>query len=231
MFNNVKDICHPTQESNLTCPHNQVYYTASAIWYVRLSFSGRCVYLARARGLVGPTRQFGAGSLYQPELYAIIGGALLPFPFWLWQRRYPNSWVKFVSTPVILSGVAYIPPAGGINYSAWFATGFVFQYLVRKRNFAWWSKFNYVTSAALDSGKPIPSVASACPDNSPLGTVLSALVIFFTLAVSVIIKLFVWHGSLSMVHSSQKVASFLIGGETPFLRTVSLTRCLARHKC
>jgi OPT family small oligopeptide transporter len=148
MFNNVKDICSQNQPSDLSCPHNSVYFTASVIW-----------------GLIGPTRQFGAGSLYEPELYAIIVGAILPLPFWLWQRRYPNSWVKFVNTPVVLNGVSYIPPAGGINYSAWFATGFVFQYLVRKRNFAWWSKFNYVTSAALDSG-----------------TVLSAIVIFATLA-------------------------------------------------
>jgi len=148
MFAHVKDICQPNQPSDLTCPHNAVYFTASAVW-----------------GLIGPTRQFGPHSLYQPELYAIIVGAILPLPFWLWQRRYPNSWVKFVSTPVILNGVSYIPPAAGINYSAWFATGFVFQYLVRKRNFAWWSKFNYVTSAALDSG-----------------TVLSAIVVFATLA-------------------------------------------------
>ncbi|KAL4079124.1 OPT oligopeptide transporter protein-domain-containing protein [Scleroderma citrinum] len=147
MFDNVPDICTPHQVSSLTCPQNQVYFTASAVW-----------------GLIGPTRQFGAGALYHPELYAIIIGAFLPVPFWLWQRRYPNSWVKYVSTPVVLTGVSFIPPASGINYSAWFATGFVFQYLVRRRNFAWWSKFNYVTSAALDSG-----------------TVISALVIFFTL--------------------------------------------------
>lgn len=162
MFDNVDDICSPDQKSDLTCPHNQVFFTASAIWCVRLSFLPQCAYPVRSRGLVGPTRQFGPGSMYQPELYATIVGAVLPFPFWLWQRRYPNSWVKFVSTPVILSGVAYIPPAGGINYSAWFATGFVFQYLVRKRNFAWWSKFNYITSAALDSGEPILFVGAKC---------------------------------------------------------------------
>ena len=34
MFGNVKDICDPNQESFLTCPHNQVFFTASAIWYV-----------------------------------------------------------------------------------------------------------------------------------------------------------------------------------------------------
>ena len=105
------------------------------------------------RGLIGPGRQFGKGALYHPHLFALIIGAFLPIPFWLWQRRYPSSWVKFISTPIILNGVAAIPPATGINYSSWFAVGFIFQYVVRKRNFAWWSKFNYITSAALDSGE------------------------------------------------------------------------------
>ncbi len=119
------------------------------------------------RGLIGPSRQFGSGSIYHPHLYAIAIGAVLPVPFWLWQRRYPESWVKYVSTPVILNGVGAIPPATGINYSSWFLVGFIFQYLIRKRNFAWWSKFNYVTSAALDSG-----------------TVVALMLIFFTLQVS-----------------------------------------------
>ncbi|GLB37836.1 putative OPT oligopeptide transporter protein [Lyophyllum shimeji] len=147
IFANVPDICDPNQKSQLTCPHNQVFFTASAVW-----------------GLIGPSRQFGVGSIYHPHLYAMVIGVFLPIPFWLWQRRYPNSWVKYVSTPVIINGVSSIPPATGINYSSWFAVGFIFQYLIRKRNFSWWSKFNYVASAALDSG-----------------TVLSLIFIFFTL--------------------------------------------------
>jgi hypothetical protein len=107
----------------------------------------------RFRGLIGPSRQFGNHALYHPQLYAMIIGAFLPIPFWFLQRRYPQSWVKYISTPVLLNGVSYIPPATGINYSSWFLVGFIFQYLVRTRNFAWWRKFNYVTSAALDSGK------------------------------------------------------------------------------
>ena len=105
-----------------------------------------------SRGLIGPTRQFGTKSIYHPHLFAMVAGVFLPLPFWFWQRRYPNSWVKFVSTPVVLTGVSAMPPATGINYSSWFAIGFIFQYLIRKKNFAWWSKFNYVASAALDSG-------------------------------------------------------------------------------
>lgn len=147
MFNNVKDICAIHQKNDLVCPHNQVFFTASAVW-----------------GLIGPTRQFGKGALYHPQLFALIVGAILPIPFWLWQRRYPSSWIRFVSTPVFLSGVGAIPPATGINYSSFFVVGFIFQYVIRKRNFAWWSKFNYVTSAAMDSG-----------------TVMSLIFIFLTL--------------------------------------------------
>ncbi|KIY69806.1 oligopeptide transporter [Cylindrobasidium torrendii FP15055 ss-10] len=147
MFANVPDICSEHQKSNLTCPHNQVFYTASAIW-----------------GLIGPARQFGVGSVYHPHVYASIVGVFLPLPFWLWQRWRPNSWVKYVSTPIVLNGIMFIPPATGINYSSWFAVGVLFQYFLRKKNFAWWSRFNYITSAAMDCG-----------------TVLGLLFIFFAL--------------------------------------------------
>jgi hypothetical protein len=135
MFNNIPNICQDNAPARLTCPHNRVFFTSSAVF-----------------GLIGPSRQFGAGALYHPEVYALIVGAFLPIPFWLWQRRRPGSVLRYVNVPVFLNGVMYLPPATGINYSSWFAVGFVFQYLLRRRNFAWWSKFNYITSAALDSG-------------------------------------------------------------------------------
>ncbi|KAF8155358.1 hypothetical protein K438DRAFT_1987069 [Mycena galopus ATCC 62051] len=51
-------------------------------------------------------------------LYTLVIGAILPLPFWFWQRQYPNGWIKYISTPVILNGVSAIPPATGINYSS-----------------------------------------------------------------------------------------------------------------
>lgn len=167
MFASIRGICDPNQPDHFTCPHNEVFFTASAVWSV--AFHHICGDLLNlfCRGLIGPSEQFGTHSLYHPQLYALAVGAVLPIPFWLWQRRYPSSWVKFISTPVLLNGIGYIPPATGINYSSWFIVGFIFQYLVRKRNFAWWTKFNYVTSAAMDCG-----------------TVISLLLIFFTLQVS-----------------------------------------------
>jgi len=45
-----------------------------------------------------------------------------------------------------------VSPISGANIASNIAVGFVFQYVVRKRNFRWWAKFNYVTGAGLDAG-------------------------------------------------------------------------------
>lgn len=144
--------------------------------------------LAR-RGLIGPARLFGQGKIYNPILYYLLVGAVLPVITWVLARRYPKSWVRFINIPVALAGCQFIPPATGINYSSWFLFGFIFrecqydarrkhldperaafggtclaEYVVRRRFFGFWSKFNFVLSAGLDAG-----------------TVLSAIIIFFAL--------------------------------------------------
>ncbi|CUA75850.1 Sexual differentiation process protein isp4 [Schizosaccharomyces pombe 972h-] [Rhizoctonia solani] len=135
MFHNIKDMCTENQPQKISCPHYRVYFTASAVW-----------------GLIGPTRMFGKGATYNPQLYALLFGALIPIPFWFWQRKFPQSRFRYINIPVLLNGPMWIPPATGINYSSWFVVGFFFQYILRRRNFRWWSKFNYALSAALDSG-------------------------------------------------------------------------------
>jgi len=147
MFAHIPGLCEHNQPNKLTCPANSVFFSASAIW-----------------GLIGPTRQFGNGSVYHVELFGLVIGAILPIPFWYWQRTYPKSRVKYVSIPVLLNGPTFIPPSTGINFSSWFSVGFIFQYLIRTRSFRWWSKFNYILSAALDSG-----------------TIVSVVFVFFTL--------------------------------------------------
>lgn len=79
------------------------------------------------RGLIGPTRQFGPGTVYHGYLWALLVGALLPVPIWWWQRRFPNTRFKYFSLPVFLNGPTFTPPATGINYSSWFLVGFIFR--------------------------------------------------------------------------------------------------------
>lgn len=140
--------------------------------------------LPASRGLIGPARQFNIGDYYNPMLYWLLAGAVLPVITWLLARRFPNTWLTLVSVPVAISGLTLMPPATGINFSSSLIVCFIFrasasavylsasltlarilaEYFVRHRYFRWWSKYNFVLSAGLDAG-----------------TVLSGIVIFFAL--------------------------------------------------
>jgi len=55
----------------------------------------------------------------------------------------------------MVAGLAGIPPASAVNYVPWAIVGFVFQFVIRRWHFSFWAKYNYVLSAALDSGTAI----------------------------------------------------------------------------
>jgi len=135
MFTNIEAMCDPHQRDGFICPSTEVFGTASIIW-----------------GVIGPGLQFSKGQTYYPLVFFFLIGAVTPVIPWLLNKRYPNSLVKYVNFPVIFNGTGLIPPATAINYVPWAAVGFIFQFVVRRRNFSWWTKYNYVLSAALDSG-------------------------------------------------------------------------------
>ncbi|KAG5725413.1 Sexual differentiation process protein isp4 [Termitomyces sp. T112] len=108
-------------------------------------------------GFICPNTQvFGTASI----IWGVIGPGL---QFSKGQTYYP----------VIFNGTGLIPPATAINYVPWAAVGFIFQYVVRRRYFSWWTKYNYVLSAALDSGVAISILviffALQFPKNGTIG--------------------------------------------------------------
>lgn len=102
---------------------------------------------------------------------------------WLIYRRYPNSWLRYINVPIFfnaagecfsnlrfpifrfLTSSGNIPPASTTQYSLWFIFGFIFNFLIRRRAFAWWKRYNYLFSAAMDTG-----------------TALATIIIFFALS-------------------------------------------------
>ena len=137
------------------------------------------------RGLIGPQRLFSNGTLYHPQVYAALIGAIIPVPLWFWVRKYPRSVFRNMNLPVIFNGALSIPPATGVNYSSWLVTGFIFQFWIRRRRFAWWSKVGPYSlrpraqkRVGADRGQQYNYVLSAALD---VGTALSAVVIFLVL--------------------------------------------------
>ncbi|XP_006456142.1 hypothetical protein AGABI2DRAFT_77707, partial [Agaricus bisporus var. bisporus H97] len=141
MFSNIIDLCEPDQKDNFTCASTHVFGTASIIW-----------------GVIGPRLLFSPSQLYYPLSFFFLIGAACPVILWIITRRYPNTilrYLKYITFSLIFSGVNQIPPAAAVNYVPWAIVGFIFQYIVRRRHFPYWAKYNYVLSAALDAGTAI----------------------------------------------------------------------------
>ncbi|KAK3813608.1 MAG: OPT oligopeptide transporter protein-domain-containing protein [Linnemannia gamsii] len=133
-----------------TCRSTKTFYSASVIW-----------------GAIGPARVFGHldGALYSPVQLGFLIGALLPLIFWAASKQFPKSqWLKLVHWPVLFTATSHMPPALPYFYSNGLLLGFIFMFLMRRYRYRWWSRYNYLTSAAMDTG-----------------VALGGLVIFFTL--------------------------------------------------
>ncbi|KAH7096542.1 OPT oligopeptide transporter protein-domain-containing protein, partial [Auriculariales sp. MPI-PUGE-AT-0066] len=124
MFTNIEGMCEDEQKNGFICPNTQVFGTASIIW-----------------GVIGPALQFSHGQIYYGLVFFFLAGALAPVITYYLTKLFPTA-----------RGTGFIPPASAVNYVPWTIVGFIFQYVIRRRHFAWWAKYNYVLSAALDAG-------------------------------------------------------------------------------
>lgn len=60
----------------------------------------------------------------------------------LWGQVTTFNSARSFSIPVVLAGTSWIPPATAVNYIPWALIGFIFNYVIRKRHFYWWAKYN-----------------------------------------------------------------------------------------
>ncbi|EPS43592.1 hypothetical protein H072_2452 [Dactylellina haptotyla CBS 200.50] len=134
MFKSIPGICTPEAMSGFTCPLARVHFNGSVVW-----------------GVVGPSRFFGAGELYNPLVWAFLFGLLAPVGVW-WYGRYFKRDVRKVSLPIVFGSLSWIPPATGLNFSTWFLVCWGFNSYLKKRRGDWWKKYRMVISAALDTG-------------------------------------------------------------------------------
>ncbi|KAF9388683.1 hypothetical protein CPB97_000628 [Podila verticillata] len=124
-----------------TCRSTKTFYSASVIW-----------------GAIGPARVFGSkdGALYSPVQWGFVVGILLPLVFWLAAKKFPNvGWLKLVHWPVLLAATSNMPPGLPYMYTNGLFLGFIFAFIARRYYYGWWSRYNYLTSAALDTGVAI----------------------------------------------------------------------------
>ena len=137
----IADVCTEHQANKFNCPNGRVFFNASVIW-----------------GLIGPQRIFSPGSIYANLQWFWLAGAIAPVIFYALARAFPRAPFRYLSAPLIFGGSGEIPPATPLNYLAWGIVGYVFNKHIRNKYRGWWMRFNYITSAGLDTGLAICTI-------------------------------------------------------------------------
>ncbi|EJD48017.1 OPT-domain-containing protein [Auricularia subglabra TFB-10046 SS5] len=148
----VKGLCDPDQPEKFSCPGINTFFTAAVLW-----------------GTIGPKRIFGVGQLYNPVLWSFLIGFFLPLPVYFFVRKNPRSWARYIHVPAILYGTLGGSP---YNLSYWtpvIYAAFFFNYYIRRRFLAWWSKYAYILTTAFSVGIAISAIIQFIVDDQSKG--------------------------------------------------------------
>ncbi|KXJ86276.1 OPT oligopeptide transporter protein-domain-containing protein [Microdochium bolleyi] len=143
----IDNVCTPEASNRMFCPGINTFFTSSIIW-----------------GTVGPVKVFGSGGMYTWLLVGFPIGVITPIIMYYVSKKVKKPWMRQMHPVAMFYGalmwapynLGYIWPAVPIAWVSW-------VYL-KRRYLAFWSKYNFVLSAAFSSA-----------------IALSAIIIFFAL--------------------------------------------------
>ncbi|KAK8430914.1 OPT oligopeptide transporter protein-domain-containing protein [Phyllosticta citricarpa] len=138
----IPNVCREDQKSGFTCPNINTFFTATIIW-----------------GTIGPRKLFGKDGQYRTLLFAFPIGFVLPFG-----KYSARKWLRYVNVVVLLHSASRWALYNLSYYWPHVPIAWLSMVYLKTRFMGFWSKYNYVTSAALSAG-----------------VVISAIVIFFAL--------------------------------------------------
>ncbi|KAK9453077.1 OPT oligopeptide transporter protein-domain-containing protein [Dipodascopsis uninucleata] len=136
LISSFSDLCSSDQSNRFVCPFPNALYTATLVW-----------------GVVGPQRIFS--QLYPMIKWSFLIGVLIGAPvFYL--RLYSMRFFPFIKNfnPIMfLAGMSWWNSGYNLSYfTPGMEVSFIFMYYIRRHYLVWWSKYNFVLSAALSAG-------------------------------------------------------------------------------
>ncbi|CCH42883.1 Oligopeptide transporter [Wickerhamomyces ciferrii] len=138
-MSNIEGMCDPKQPQKFTCASERTFYASSVLW-----------------GVIGPKKVFDG--LYPTMKYAFLIGFLVALLFIAIRKFAPKFLPNNFEPSVFITGFLNWAP---YNFS-YIITGmyfaFFFSHYIKRRYIAWFEKYNYVLSAALDAGVAFSAV-------------------------------------------------------------------------
>ncbi|EON97382.1 putative opt oligopeptide transporter protein [Phaeoacremonium minimum UCRPA7] len=138
----IENICTPDAPFRFTCPGPNTFFTAAVFW-----------------GTVGPRKMWGVGGPYSVTLIGFPLGILLVVIFYVLSLKWPKNAIVRNAHPVVMLGgalawapynLAYLWPAVPVAAFSWL--------YLKKRFLGFWSKYNFVTSAAFSCAIAISGI-------------------------------------------------------------------------
>jgi len=138
----IEGVCTPDAPMRFYCPGPNTFYTAAVLW-----------------GTIGPIKVFGHQGQYGWLLMGFPLGIITVLGFYFLHRKFPKNRIIRQLHPVALwyGGLNWVPysfsyawPAVPIAWWSWI--------WMRNRYLAFWSKYNFVLSAALSAGIAISGI-------------------------------------------------------------------------
>lgn len=156
----IPNVCTAAAPFGFSCPGVNTFFTAAVFW-----------------GTLGPHKLFGLNGQYKEMLIGFPVGFVLVLAGYAAKRIWPrNTWVRMYHPVAFTTGallwapynMTYVWPAVPIAFVTWM--------VIKPRYLAFWSKYNYIVSAAFASGVAI-----------------AALIIFFGIQLPAVV--FEWWGT------------------------------------
>ena len=183
LFDNVEGICTSTQKDGFICPSTVVFGNASIMVRFFPKNSSLLLMSPLQWGVIGPNRLFSHGQLYYGLVFFLLVGAVLPLIQWTLHKKFRIRLLRYLNFPVLFASLLTFPPATPINFVPWVVICFIFNYVIRRRHFSWWAKYNCTSVISIrppwiPDALGLIDILSAALDSS---YAIGAVVIFFTL--------------------------------------------------
>ncbi|KAK9470917.1 OPT oligopeptide transporter protein-domain-containing protein [Dipodascopsis tothii] len=133
LIDNTPDLCTSTQTARLVCTFpNQVYSNTLLL------------------GIVGPRRTYDV--LYPILKWAFLMGGLFAVAFWALRKKFTRQ-LKYIHPVIIFAGINRFGASYNLSYyTPGLYASLIFQYYIRRRYTAWWTKYNYILSSGFTAG-------------------------------------------------------------------------------
>ncbi|KAK9323419.1 OPT oligopeptide transporter protein-domain-containing protein [Lipomyces orientalis] len=133
LFASIPDMCSLTQKQRFLCPSARAFFVDALIY-----------------GVIGPERMLN--DLYPALKYCFVVGVGIAIVFVSLRSKFSNA-LRYIHPVIIVSGVA----SWGSNlnlshYTPGAIASFIFMFYIKRYYLGWWTKYNFVLTAALSAG-------------------------------------------------------------------------------